>query len=182
MRALCQLGVGILTETRTDPETEPKLKKKPNGFRIQPVRIPVPDWLYPILNQLHEVPIYIYIYILLTQNLHLPFSSIFPSSPSSTYIFTYSLILFLLHIWITILCDFDLCLITSRVCDLFSLCSLHKHELKHSYYPDLIFVWFWFMNRWFFYHFLFNIIQIEITRRKRIHVCVPQHNNKLERS
>ena len=109
------------------------------------------------------------------------------SSLSSTYIFsTYSNSYYdRLHVWITILCDFDLCLITSRICNLFSL--FHKHELKHSWLSRfdfcliLISLWFWFMNRWILYHFLFKIIQIKITRRKRIHARVPQLNNKSER-
>ena len=112
-----------------NPNRKPnRSSKNSNIFRIQPVRIPVSDWLYPIPE-----PIIRSTRILLTLNLHLSFPFIFMSSLFSAYMISTYLNLFYdrLHVWITILCDFDLCLITSRICDLFSFCSLHRHELKH---------------------------------------------------
>ena len=182
-----QIDVGILTETRIRIRTDPirkirtenwtEIKKNPNGIRIQPVRISVPDWLYPIPEPITWST---WIYILLTLNLHLPFPFIFQSSPSSMYMFSTYLNSFYdwLHVWITILCDFDLCLITSRICDLFSLCSLHMQELKHSWLSRfdfsliLMFLWFWFMNGWIF--LLFSIqdnTNRNYTKKKSTDLC-----------
>ena len=125
------------------PKTEPKLKKNSNGFTIQPVRIPVPNWLYLILEPItRSTRIYVYIYITnpkLTSSIPIHFSVFSFFNVYVQYILKLILRLYeslyfaiLIYVWLQE---------RFAICFLFALYTCTSSNIH--YYPGLISVWFW---------------------------------------